>query len=107
MAVLKRTLDDMGIGDAIGADQDGYPWIFGYRGPALSELASARVDRPLWLRSLVRKPDFGPRPWAIWQVSNFRSLHGIEGWVDWNVARPASQISMQQRAKKRRPSPKN
>jgi lysozyme len=49
---------------------------------------SARVRRPLWLRSLVLEPDFGARPWTIWQVSNFRRLDGIEGRVDWNVARP-------------------
>lgn len=49
---------------------------------------SARVDRPLWLRSLVLEPRFGARPWAVWQVSNFRRLAGIEGPVDWNVARP-------------------
>ena len=49
---------------------------------------SARVDRPLWLRSLVREPDFGARPWRLWQVSNFRRLDGIEGRVDWNVQRP-------------------
>jgi Xaa-Pro dipeptidase len=36
--VLKETLQDMGIGGEFGADNDGYPWIFGYRGPALSEL---------------------------------------------------------------------
>ena len=35
----------MGIGGRIGADQDGYPWILGYRGPALSELAGAEVVR--------------------------------------------------------------
>ena len=46
---------------------------------------SARVDRPLWLRSLVREPGFGARPWHYWQVSNFRRLDGIEGRVDWNV----------------------
>lgn len=49
---------------------------------------SARVPRPLWLRRLVLEPDFGARPWRIWQVSNFRRLRGIEGRVDWNVARP-------------------
>jgi lysozyme len=49
---------------------------------------SARVDRPLWLRSLIRKPRFGARPWHLWQVSNFRRLRGIEGRVDWNVQRP-------------------
>ncbi|HEX9964913.1 MAG TPA: GH25 family lysozyme [Allosphingosinicella sp.] len=49
---------------------------------------SARVDRPLWLRSLIRRPRFGARPWHVWQVSNFRRLRGIEGRVDWNVQRP-------------------
>jgi lysozyme len=48
---------------------------------------SARVDRPLWLRALVREPRFGARPWRLWQVSNFRRLRGIEGRVDWNVRR--------------------
>ena len=49
---------------------------------------SARVNRPLWLRSLVFEPDFGARPWQLWQASNFRRLRGIGGRVDWNVARP-------------------
>jgi len=49
---------------------------------------SARVDRPLWLRSLIREPRFGARPWHLWQVSNFRRLRGIGGRVDWNVQRP-------------------
>lgn len=49
---------------------------------------SARVRRPLWLRSLVARPRFGARPWHLWQVSNFRRLRGIEGRVDWNVQRP-------------------
>jgi lysozyme len=49
---------------------------------------SEAVDRPLWLRSLVRRPAYGARPWRIWQASNFRRLRGIEGRVDWNVARP-------------------
>jgi Xaa-Pro dipeptidase len=38
MQILKKTLADMGITGQVGADHDGYPWIFGYRGPALSEL---------------------------------------------------------------------
>jgi len=45
MALLKRMLDDMGVGGTIGADSDGYPWILGYRGPALSELTGATVTR--------------------------------------------------------------
>jgi Xaa-Pro dipeptidase len=44
MDVLKQSLADMGIAGKIGADHDGYPWIFGYRGPALSEIASAAVS---------------------------------------------------------------
>ena len=42
---LRELLADMGIAGRIGADQDGYPWILGYRGPALSELAGAEVVR--------------------------------------------------------------
>jgi Xaa-Pro dipeptidase len=45
MALLKRMLDDLGVGGAIGADSDGYPWILGYRGPALSELTGASIKR--------------------------------------------------------------
>jgi len=43
--VLGRTLSDMGLTGSIGADQDGYPWILGYRGPMLSELSGASVVR--------------------------------------------------------------
>jgi lysozyme len=49
---------------------------------------SAHFDRPLWLRSLFWKPRFGARRWSLWQASNFRRLDGIQGRVDWNVARP-------------------
>jgi lysozyme len=47
---------------------------------------SAAFERRLWLRSLHSEPSFGARPWAIWQVSNVRRLHGVNGHVDWNVA---------------------
>jgi Xaa-Pro aminopeptidase len=43
--VLASTLEAMGVGGKIGADQDGYPWILGYRGPTLSELSGATVVR--------------------------------------------------------------
>jgi Xaa-Pro aminopeptidase len=43
MAIFARVLSDLGIRDAIGADQDGYPGILGYEGPALSEVSGARV----------------------------------------------------------------
>jgi Xaa-Pro aminopeptidase len=38
-------LADLGMKERIGADQDGYPWILGYRGPTLSELTGATVVR--------------------------------------------------------------
>lgn len=41
--VLKGAIKELGIQDRIGADQDGYPWVFGYRGPRLSELTGAEI----------------------------------------------------------------
>jgi Xaa-Pro dipeptidase len=50
--VLAKTLHDLGLTGTIGADQDGYPWILGYRGPTLSELAGATVTRIAgWIES--------------------------------------------------------
>ena len=43
--VLAKTLSDLGLSGTLGADQDGYPWILGYRGPTLSELSGAEVVR--------------------------------------------------------------
>ena len=43
MRILARVLADLGIRDAVGADQDGYPGILGYQGPALSEVAGSRI----------------------------------------------------------------
>lgn len=45
MQILQTTLAEMGISGSIGADSDGYPWILGYRGPALSEVSGATVTR--------------------------------------------------------------
>ena len=42
---LERGLAALGLAGKIGADQDGYPWILGYRGPTLSELSGATVVR--------------------------------------------------------------
>jgi Xaa-Pro dipeptidase len=42
---VERTLEALGVEGTIGADQDGYPWILGYRGPTLSEIAGANVVR--------------------------------------------------------------
>ena len=43
MSIFARVLADLGIRDAIGADEDGYPGILGYQGPPLSEVAGASV----------------------------------------------------------------
>jgi Xaa-Pro aminopeptidase len=43
MRILARVLADLGLTRRIGADEDGYPGILGYRGPALSAVAGAEV----------------------------------------------------------------
>jgi Xaa-Pro aminopeptidase len=43
MHVFRRVLRDLGMSGAIGADQDGYPGILGYQGPALSEVTESSV----------------------------------------------------------------
>ncbi|MCY3834610.1 MAG: Xaa-Pro peptidase family protein [Chloroflexi bacterium] len=43
MHVLVDLVKDMGIDAKIGADSDGYPWVFGYRGDALSQLTGGEV----------------------------------------------------------------
>jgi Xaa-Pro aminopeptidase len=45
MLILQKMIDSMGLKGAIGVDEDGYPWILGYRGPALSEVAGESVTR--------------------------------------------------------------
>jgi Xaa-Pro dipeptidase len=37
MDALRELLDALGVRGRLGADQDGYPWVFGYRGPGLGE----------------------------------------------------------------------
>ncbi|MBV8066079.1 MAG: aminopeptidase P family protein [Actinobacteria bacterium] len=56
MRIFARVLDDVGIGEAVGADQDGYPGILGYEGPPLSEVTGASV-KPLAhvIESMVRR----------------------------------------------------
>jgi Xaa-Pro aminopeptidase len=43
MSIFARVLADLGIGEAIGADEDGYPGILGYKGPSLSAATGASV----------------------------------------------------------------
>lgn len=44
MMVLKGLLAEMHISGRVAADEPGYPWIFGYRGPALAELGDLLVQ---------------------------------------------------------------
>ena len=44
MEVLGAWLADLGVTGRVGADDDGYPWILGYRGPSLSALTGAGVQ---------------------------------------------------------------
>jgi Xaa-Pro dipeptidase len=37
MEALRELLDALAVRDRLGADHDGYPWMFGYRGPGLGE----------------------------------------------------------------------
>jgi Xaa-Pro dipeptidase len=38
---LRSLLGELGLRERFGADHDGYPWMFGYRGPTLTELVGA------------------------------------------------------------------
>ena len=58
MLLLARVLADMGVG-AVAADEDGYPAILGYQGPALSEVTGRAVTPlgPFVESMMVRKSD--------------------------------------------------
>jgi Xaa-Pro aminopeptidase len=43
MDKLRQMLFEMGVREHIAVDDDGYPWILGYRGAALSTLTGARI----------------------------------------------------------------
>lgn len=43
--MLLRLLERLEISGALGADDDGYPWVLGYRGPSLGELTGAAPER--------------------------------------------------------------
>ena len=44
MVIFGRVLEDLGMSGQIAADQDGYPGILGYQGPALSTVTGATVS---------------------------------------------------------------
>jgi Xaa-Pro aminopeptidase len=50
MQSLTNKLGELGIKGRIGADEDGYPWVLGYRGPSLRDLTSAEI---IPLRSFI------------------------------------------------------
>ncbi len=54
---MAALLADLGVQGETGGDGDGYPWIFGYRGPALSEVADVvlRDLRPFIEESMAVK----------------------------------------------------
>ncbi len=48
---------------------------------------SEGIQRPLWLRRVFFPPDYGDRPWVMWQANPRHRVNGITGPVDWNVVR--------------------
>ena len=42
---LLELLGALGVDGALGADEDGYPWVFGYRSPTLTELTGSAPAR--------------------------------------------------------------
>jgi Xaa-Pro dipeptidase len=42
---LRSLLADLGLRSRFGADNDGYPWILGYRGPSLTELLGVTPEK--------------------------------------------------------------
>ena len=44
MVIFGRVLEDLGMSGQVAADQDGYPGILGYQGPALSTVTGAAVS---------------------------------------------------------------
>ncbi|HEX2620220.1 MAG TPA: M24 family metallopeptidase, partial [Phototrophicaceae bacterium] len=44
MTFLTGLLQDMKITGTVAADEDGYPWVFGYRGAKLSEATKLKVE---------------------------------------------------------------
>ena len=42
---LRSLLGELGLRKQFGADQDGYPWVLGYRGPSLTELIGVTPEK--------------------------------------------------------------
>lgn len=46
---------------------------------------SADVQRTIWLIGNFFPPDYGTKPWVMWQANDYYHIEGIEGPVQWNV----------------------
>ena len=59
LRLLARVLRELGVAGPLGADEDGYPSILGYEGPALSEATGQPVTplAPFIERMMVRKSE--------------------------------------------------
>lgn len=62
MCQLEGVLKEMGMMTGLGSDQDGYPWILGYRGPSLGEITgeipakvSAFIEDQMMIKSLAEQ----------------------------------------------------
>lgn len=46
------------------------------------------IPRNLWSVQPFLKPDYFPRPWRMWQATEYRRLDGAEGPLHWDVVAP-------------------
>ncbi|WP_245941994.1 GH25 family lysozyme [Sphingomonas gilva] len=46
------------------------------------------IDRTLWVVANGLAPEYGARPWVMWQASDMHRVDGIDAPVNWNVMRP-------------------
>lgn len=46
------------------------------------------IRRPLWSAQNFFPPDYGARPWRMWQASDMRRIDGVTTKVNWNVVAP-------------------
>ena len=46
------------------------------------------IDRTIWVTGNGMAPEYGARPWVMWQASDMHRVNGIDAPVNWNVMRP-------------------
>lgn len=47
---------------------------------------TAALDRRWWAVGNLLKPGYGARAWTLWRASDMRSVDGVQGPVNWDVA---------------------